>query len=219
MAIALPSPIPPNSCVIDHLVYAAPDLDAACAELEVRLGVRPSPGGHHTGRGTHNALLDLGDGAYLEVIGPDPDQPEPARPRGFGIDTLALARLVTWAAKAPDIEQRVARAKGAGYDPGTVQAMSRMRPDGVNLAWKLTLRDELAADGLVPFLIDWGDTPHPSATATKGCRLVTFRAEHPRPSEVVLLLEAIGERLEVREGPHPRLIAEIACPRGRVELS
>ncbi|MEX0783399.1 MAG: VOC family protein [Dehalococcoidia bacterium] len=204
--------------MIDHIVYAAPDLEAACVDLEARLGVRPSPGGKHTGRGTHNALLDLGDGSYLEVIGPDPDQPAPARPRPFGIDTLALARLITWAAKASDIDDRVARAKAAGYDAGTVQAMSRMRPDGVNLAWKLTLRDEPEADGLVPFLIDWGDTPHPSATSAKGCRLITFRAEHPRPAAVLPLLEAIGERLEVREGPHARLVAEVASPRGRVEL-
>lgn len=97
--------------------------------------------------------------------------------------------------------------------------MSRARPDGVVLAWKLTLRDEPGAEGLVPFLIDWGETPHPSASAATGCRLVTFRAEHPRPQEVLAALEAIGERLEVREGPHPRLIAEIATPRGRVELS
>lgn len=205
--------------MIDHLVYAAPDLEAACADLEGRLGVRPSPGGKHTGRGTHNALLDLGGGTYLEVIAPDPDQPPPHRPRPFGIDTLALARLVTWAAKAPDIDERVSRAKAAGYEAGTVQAMSRARPDGVNLAWKLTLRDEPAGDGLVPFLIDWADTAHPSATAAKGCRLVTFRAEHPRPDSVTSLLAALGERLEVREGPHPRLIAEIVAPRGRVELT
>ncbi len=205
--------------MIDHLVYAAPDLEAACAELESRLGVRPSPGGKHTGRGTHNALLDLGDGSYLEVIAPDPDQPPPSRPRPFGIDTLALARLVTWAAKASDIDERVSRAKAAGYDAGTVQAMSRARPDGVNLAWKLTFREEPGGDGLVPFLIDWGETPHPSATSAKGCRLVTFRAEHPRPATILPLLDAIRERLEVREGPHPRLIAEIACPRGRVELA
>jgi hypothetical protein len=204
--------------VIDHLVYAAPDLEVACTELEQRLGVRPSPGGKHTGRGTHNALLDLGGGSYLEVIAPDPDQPPPPRPRPFGIDSLALARLVTWAAQAPDIDARVARAKAAGYDAGVVQVMSRARPDGVTLAWKLTFREEPGGDGLVPFLIDWGDTPHPSATSASGCRLVTLRAEHPRPESVTPMLDAIGEPLQVREGPHSRLIAEIACARGRVEL-
>lgn len=206
--------------MLDHLVYAVPDLDAACADIEARFGIRPTPGGKHTGRGTHNALIGLGDSTYLEVIGPDPEQPEPARPRAFGIDNLAVPRLVTWAAKATgEIEERATRARERGFDPGQVVAMSRARPDGVTLRWKLTQRDELGGEGLVPFLIDWGDTPHPAATSAKGCRLVTFRAEHPRPDLILPLLEALGEQLEVREGPHPRLIAEIATPRGRVELS
>ncbi len=205
--------------MIDHIVYAAPDLDAACNELEAKLGVRPSPGGKHTGRGTYNALLDLGDSRYLEVIAPDPEQPPPERPRPFGLDSVTVARVVTWAAKAPEIDERVAAARNAGYDPGEALGMSRARPDGVVLAWKLTLREEPAADGLIPFLIDWGDTPHPSATAAHGCLLVTFRAEHPRPAAVTAMMEALGERLEVREGPHPRLIVELATPRGRLELS
>ena len=205
--------------MLDHIVFAAPDLDAACADLEARLGVRPSPGGKHTGRGPHNALLDLGESQYLEVIAPDPDQPAPSQPRAFGLDSLAVARVVTWAAKAPSIEERVAASRAAGFDPGETRAMSRARPDGVVLAWKLTLRDEPGGQGLVPFLIDWGETPHPSASSARGCRLITFRAEHPRPQEVLAALAAVGERLEVREGPHPRLIAEIATPRGRMKLT
>lgn len=205
--------------MLDHIVFAAPDLDAACAELEARFGIRPSPGGKHTGRGTHNALLDLGGSQYLEVIAPDPDQSAPNQPRAFGLDALAVARIVTWAAKAPSIEERVAASRAAGFDPGEARAMSRARPDGVVLTWKLTLRDEPGAEGLVPFLIDWGETLHPSSSAAPGCRLISFRAEHPRPREVLPALKAIGEQLEVREGPHPRLIAEIATPRGRGELT
>ncbi len=35
------------------------------------------------------------------------------------------------------------------------------------------------ANGIVPFLIDWGDTPHPSQNAVQGLALTGFRAEHP----------------------------------------
>ena len=204
--------------MLDHLVYAVPDLDAAIADIEVRWGVRATPGGQHVGRGTHNALIALGGEAYLEIIAPDLAQPEPPQPRSFGIDALTAPRLVTWAVKAPGIEGRVARAIAAGYDPGPARAMSRARPDGVLLSWKLTQRAEVAGDGLVPFLIDWGATPHPSTTAAAGCALRGLRAEHPAPSVIGKMLAALEVELPVTEGAAPALIATIETPRGLLEL-
>jgi hypothetical protein len=43
--------------MIDHLVYATPDIEATVDELAERLGVRATPGGRHRGLGTWNALL------------------------------------------------------------------------------------------------------------------------------------------------------------------
>ena len=54
-------------------------------------------GGSHPGRGTRNTLLALGARCYLEILGPDPAQPPPERPRTRGIDQLLAARLVGWA--------------------------------------------------------------------------------------------------------------------------
>ena len=56
--------------LIDHLVYAAPDLPAAVTEVEGRFGVRAQAGGKHNGSGTHNALPALGAQTYLEIIRP-----------------------------------------------------------------------------------------------------------------------------------------------------
>jgi len=203
---------------VDHLVYAVPDLDAAVAELADRLGVRPAAGGSHPGVGTRNALLSLGDGAYLEVIGPDPAQPTPAR-RWLGIGALATPRLATWAAKAPDIEARVQRARAAGYDPGPAVPASRRLPDGSLLEWRFAIHPEPAGDGLVPFLIDWGATDrHPARTSPAGCRLISLRAEHPRPAEITPMLTALGASLDVEYAQAPALVASIETPRGVVEL-
>jgi hypothetical protein len=203
--------------VIDHLVYGARDLYKAVAGLSERLGVHALPGGRHPGIGTHNALISLGPGTYLEVIAPDSSQPPPAR-LPFGLDVLTEDRLITWAARAADIERRADGARAADYDPGPVLAMSRETPDGVQLRWRLTWRAEPAGNGLVPFLIDWGDTPHPSLTAPGGCTLLNLRGEHPRPEAILPLLRALEVDLPVRAGPIRALIATIQTPRGAVEL-
>ncbi len=204
--------------MLDHVAYGVPDLDAACHELAERLGVGPMPGGQHRGLGTHNAILALGEGAYLEVIAPDPNQPPPSRPRPFGLDALDDPRLVAWAAKAPDIESRVERARSAGYDPGNVIKLGRNLPDGGRLEWRLTFPEELAGDGLVPFLIDWGSTPHPSITAPQGCTLLSLRGEHTQPELVRPLLQALEVDLEVANGRAPTLVATLQTPNGEIDL-
>ena len=60
--------------LIDHLIYRAPDLAGAVADLEERLGVRAQAGGQHIGLGTHDALLALGPQTYLEVMRRSPRQ-------------------------------------------------------------------------------------------------------------------------------------------------
>lgn len=205
--------------MLDHLVYATPDVGRSIDQLESLLGVRAGFGGQHPGAGTHNALLSFGEGSYLEIIGPDPTQEPPEdRPMPFGIDTLVAPRLVTWAVKAPNIAARVARAREQGYDPGTPAAMSRQRPDGVRLGWMLTRAPVQVGDGLVPFLIDWGETPHPSESAPGGCRLVSLRGEHPQPDVVLAALAAIGAELKVEQGPEPALLATIEGRKAAIEL-
>lgn len=203
---------------LDHLVYATPDLPADADRIGRRLGVQLTEGGRHLGRGTRNVLLDLGFSAYLEIIGPDTDAPEPETPRPLGIDALTAPRLVTWAVQVDDIDKAVARALARGYDPGPVQAMSRERPDGTRLDWRLTVWSG-DGDGLVPFLIEWGTgVLHPSRTSAPGCRLVRFAAEHPAPDSIRPWLEALGVELTVRPAPAPALVAVIEGPGGTVEL-
>ncbi|MBI2188942.1 MAG: VOC family protein [Acidobacteria bacterium] len=203
---------------VDHLVYATPDLQRGVDRVEKLLGVRATAGGQHPGRGTRNALLSFGPTSYLEIIGPDPEQPTPALPRPFGIDGLREPRLVAWAAKATALEQLAADAVRGGVTLGEVIAGSRRRTDGVLLTWRYTDPRTVVADGLVPFFIDWGRTPHPAASAAPGATLVALRAEHPDAQRVHNALNRVGVELPVRQGPRAALIATIEGPRGRVEL-
>lgn len=203
---------------VDHLVYAAPDLAAGIARVEQLLGVRATPGGQHPGRGTRNALIALGPHTYLEIIGPDPEQPAPKSPRPFGIDQLTAPRLVTWSAKEQDLAGLSSRAAEKSVRLGALASGSRRRPDGVLLAWNYTDPRTVIADGVVPFFIDWGKTPHPAASAVQGGTLVELTAEHPDPARVTAALNAVGLNLVVKKGSAPSLSAIIDTPRGRVEL-
>lgn len=206
--------------MIDHLVYATPDLDAAVEWMNAALGVRPTPGGRHPGLGTRNALLDLGGGAYLELIGVDGEgAATPDGPCPFGLDHIAEPRLAAWAAKADGIDRRVARARAAGYDPGPVQSLSRRLPDGTELRWRLTFPGPHSVE-LFPFLIEWAeDAPHPSTTSAVGCRLVSFTGAHPEPGAVGPVLLALGVELAVEPAASTALVAVIEGPGGTVRLS
>ena len=203
---------------VDHLVLATPDLDSAVADLERRLGVRASPGGRHPDRGTRNALLALGPRSYLEIVGPDPDQPRPAAPRWFLIDGLARPRLVAWAANTEDLEEIAAQGARHGIRFGPISTGHRLRADGVSLRWRFTDPATLLDDGLIPFFIDWESSPHPAGSAPWGGELIALAAEHPDPSRVRGNLLALGLDLDLTQGPRPALIATIRAATGTVDV-
>jgi hypothetical protein len=203
---------------IDHLVYAAPDLGVVVERVARLLGVRAAPGGRHARWGTRNALLSLGADVYLEILAPDPERARPEPPTLFGLDRLEAPRLVTWVAKESDLEARVESAATAGVHLGEILTGSRERPDGSLLSWRLTDPETVLAEGVVPFLIDWGASRHPATDAPGGCTLSSLRAEHPDPARVSAMLEAIGSDMRVEAGLAPALVATIRTPTGDVEL-
>src|SRR6267154_6855311 len=160
---------------VDHLVYATPDLPLGIETAEKLFGVRATPGGQHPGEGTRNALIALGPTSYFEIIGPDPEQPKPPRVRRFGIDEIRAPRLTTWVAKGTDLEKFASDAAAKGVKLGAVIPGSRKRPDGVVLSWRYTDPRVVLGDRMVPYFIDWGASPHPSATAPRGVTLLSLR--------------------------------------------
>lgn len=200
---------------MDHLVYATPDLAATVADFAASTGLKPAPGGAHPGRGTRNELIGLGPGRYLEIVGPDPEQG--IVPRLFGIDQLSAPRLVTWAIRPRDLDAAVAEARAAGFDPGDPEAMHRSSPEGERLDWRLT-RVMAEPSGVVPFLIDWQQTPHPSTRGLPEADLVSFEAWAPEPLEIRRLLAAVGAELPISAG-EAGLSAVLETPRGRIRLA
>ena len=202
--------------LIDHIIYADSDLDTAVTDIEKRFGVRAGGGGKHLGQGTHNKLLALGPRAYLEIIAPDPEQPEPSHPRPYGVDGVARGGVAGWALGCDDIDAALARARSHGFDPGDVIDGQRVGPTGTMLRWRLT-RNALTA-GLVPFLISWGDTPHPARVAPQGLLLESFHIEHPDPASLTAVLTALEADVEVKPAAKAALVVRLNGPNGSTEL-
>ena len=215
---------------VDHIVLAAKDVERAKTAFEALTGVTPEYGGAHVGRGTCNYLVGLGGARYLEIIGLDPEQ-DTAALKGkisFSVDEMGNeAKLVSWAAATDELDSIAAAADWVG----SPFSMRRATPSGKMLEWSLATSfgsaDEKPKDnaqGLLPFFIDWRDTPlHPASTSPKGCRLVSLTLEHPQRSRLVDSLGPLGVLddgvVTATEAPQARMIAVLDTPNGVVALS
>ena len=202
----------------DHFAVACQDLEEGVRYVESLTGVRAAPGGPHPGIGTHNALLSLGSDVYLEIIAADPEQDEPASPRPFGIDDHPGPRLAAFAIH-PGTEETIDSVADTirihGTDPGPVMSMSRVKPDGEEISWRLTRANGV---GLVPFVIDWGATPNPATVTPGGCSLVAMEGSDPDPSGIRALHQDLGLNSTISDGPTAiRIVLE--TPNGTVSLS
>ncbi|MDQ6917019.1 MAG: VOC family protein [Pseudomonadota bacterium] len=203
-------------------MVAAATLEQGEDHLETQLGVRPRPGGKHVAMGTHNSLLRLGEGIYLELIAIDPDGIKPDRPRWFGLDRPSMRaslaegpRLIHWVARCADIED--ARTVSP-VDHGLVYPMARGP-----YSWRISIPDDghLPGDGLVPTLISWDGVAHPAnALPDDRIGMVTIAGAHPEPATIRASLAALGlaDALKVTYAVTPRLAAMIRTPRGTVTL-
>lgn len=55
--------------VLDHLVLAGASLQRGAPPLQRVLGTELAGGGQHARMGTHNRLLRVGEGVYLNLLG------------------------------------------------------------------------------------------------------------------------------------------------------
>ena len=203
---------------IDHLVYASSGLQRGMDEIEELLGVRPVEGGHHPQYGTHNALLSLGPGMYLEVIARDPDLPPPERGALIDVPETGDSRLFAWVYRVADIQESSDALRDVGVLLGPIDKGSREKPDGSVVAWKLTDPYTRPLNGAIPFLIDWGNTVHPSGVVPSGGQLVELIVTHPEPDTVRRALSVLGAKVTVLQGDPFRLSARIETEQGLITI-
>jgi hypothetical protein len=205
------------SVELDHILWAAPDLDQGSAVIEALTGVAPARGGSHPGFGTRNSLISLGD-TYLEIIAPDPSQPLDGN-RGGTIAALPKPGLMTFAVRTTDIGAYGDAAGRAGIATRGPVEMGRTRPDGVRLDWACLYITDPEYGEAIPFAIDWKGSPHPSASAPSGCRLTRFTVLHPKAAALSQVFATMSVPAEVKGAATAGFLATIATPRGEIVLT
>lgn len=188
--------------MIDHIVVVTDNLFRDAQWLSDRTGISGEYGGRNPLNSTHNVLFPLVGKAYLELLAADDDGRGTAeRELPFGLGELPGPSVAGWAARVPDFDATVARARADGVPLGEVVQMSRTRPDGVKLLWKMTYPLDTGSARLCPFLIDWGMSQPPGAGFESGVdRLVltVFETMSTMPQEVCSWLKVLGLYNEVR---------------------
>ncbi len=200
---------------LDHIAIAAETLEAGRAAAEDALGVALRPGGQHAHFGTHNALLGLEDGLYLEVIAIDPGAPAPGRPRWFDLDRFeGRPRPTTWICNTPQLGAMLDRFPGAGAPVSLARG---------ELRWQMAVPGDgvLPYDGLFPALIAWEGDLHPARMLpASGCRLDRLVVCHPEADALrAALAPVLGDGRVVFEAGAAGLRAEMTTPRGAVVLA
>jgi len=203
---------------LDHILWAAPDLGAGEKIIENLTDVAPARGGSHPGFGTRNSLMGLDSGIYFEIISPDPAQDLKGN-RGCRIAALVRPGIMTFAIRSDDLDALSAAARREGLSLQGPVAMSRHRPDGVRLEWSILYLEDSRFGEAIPFVIDWGISPHPSESVPVGCQLRSFAVLHPEADELTRLYGALEIPVPVKRGAYPGFVAELATPNGDVVLT
>lgn len=161
---------------LDHLVVAARTLDEGAAWVESKLGVAMAGGGKHDVMGTHNRLLKLDAGRFLEVIAIDPDAPAPTRARWFELDTAAMKSrlakgpaLIHWVDRTDDLDAALRDYS----EPVEILSLSRGA-----YRWRMGVPHggRLPAQGREATVIEWLGGLHPAqALPETGVSLLEFR--------------------------------------------
>lgn len=180
---------------IDHFVLGISDLNKGIAEFEERTGVKPTIGGVHEGAGTHNALVSLGNGIYLEILAPRSN--DKATPTAFGTFDFDTLTPIGWVLGTSDSPEVLRRMQEHGLPNSGIRPLSRKMDNGKALKWTNIFHLSTGAVSLNPFFIDWeAGATHPSELRPKGCTLKNFTINDTTEDALMRFLKDLPIKLQ-----------------------
>ncbi len=207
LSCATTAPDVQSGAAIDHIMVGVRDLDEGVTAFRAATGVMPVYGGRHPRYGTHNALISLGTGTYLELIAPTHELSD--NELVAKLHKLDRMTPLTWGIRVKDAARTRERLVKAGFAVTPVEVGSRATPAGTTIHW--TTFDFDAIEG-APFFVEWAaDTPHPSTTSPGGCKLQSFNVANPAAKELTRALAIAGVATQIDPSDRAKITLSLDC--------
>ncbi len=200
---------------IDHIVYGVHDLSEAIAHFKAAYGIEAIMGGKHKHQGTHNAIFNLGDQCYFEIIAKDHSNKLSGSNVWMGLDHLKEPKITRWAVKSIDIQNERAIVKRFNSEMGDLRQGARTKVDGSVMEWDLLMPLSSPEVELMPFFIDWtGDTAHPTLGLPVAATLQKIEFYHPERHIYTSEFLELNMDVEIKQNPTAQINVIIRGPKG-----
>lgn len=201
-----------NDRIIDHIVYAVPNLEEGITRFTELTGVEPVFGGYHTTKGTKNGLVRLGDNCYLEILAVDHENKKVTPPRWMGVDLINVPQITRWSLKSDNLKVDSEVLKAYHPDMGGIQGGERKTATDDWLRWQMILPLANPLVEVIPFFTDWKDSSlHPTDKLAPLCSLVSLQLEHPQPDKPQLVMNRLGSKVKIKKGDTARITVTISA--------
>ena len=179
----------------------------------------PTFGGYHKTLGTKNALVNLGDECYFEILAIDDNSPINP-PRWMGIDLITKPTITRWALKSENLEEDSLILKNYNPKLADIKSGQRTLTSGDVLKWKLTMPLSEPAVEVAPFLLDWSaSSAHPTQNLPVHCQLEEIKFSHPSPDSILPVFEYFGFENFLKKGEEEKIVIKLKTPNGIVEIA
>ena len=187
---------------LDHVIYAVADLESGLRCFADQYGLVSAGGGEHPEFGTHNAIVPVGHGQFIELMAvADEGSQHPL--------VLSLSkwlrdgdRLVAVCLRPDDLDE-VAERLSIPIDPA-----ERHTSEGEVTRWRLAGVQAALGPERLPFFIDWQgaeqqlDAQHAREASTDGIAWVEYGGDAGRLAQWIGEHEMPLRIVEGEPGPH-----------------
>jgi len=204
---------------IDHIVLAVPDLEETTKEFKDKYNLDLVYGGKHESFGTHNALLNLGNGCYLEVLAPDQNNTTFDGPRWMGADLSHQPVICRWALKSNNLikDQESLQKINPAY--GNIIEGSRQKTDGSTLQWQMIKPLAFPLVDIAPFMVDWtASDSHPTDSLPSSCHLVSIEFAHAEAEKMMTLFKDLDLEETIKVGEQQQINIRLQTDSGIITL-